>query len=59
MAFGVKFSSSMALFTRSRVLSLTPAYPFKTFDTVEIATPALLATSLMEATPSPPFRIFR
>ena len=48
MELGTKFNSRIASCTLALVASLTPEYPFTTLDTVEIATPACFATSLME-----------
>jgi len=49
MVLGVKFSSLIASFTLAFVSSLTLGYWLSTLETVEIATPAFCATSLMEA----------
>ena len=57
MEFGTKCSSFAASCTFFFVASLTPGYPFNTFDTVEIATPACFATSLIETISAPVFII--
>lgn len=52
-ALGVNPSLATALFTFSLVRGLTPSYPFSTLDTVDIATPASAATSLIVTIVSP------